>query len=153
MSLKENGISSPLELFKESTKRKNQSDKKKLCIQFLVIFILSHFARTLLQTPEVVIKSEEVISKRDGYTRLEIKAYSIIPNDQKLANLIHTTSATEIQGVHILQRTIHEEGQFTVLLDIPTKYYSTFVMKPNNWKLIPFREIPLKRRKNFEIIF
>lgn len=152
MSLKETGINSPLEMYKESIKKKVDKEKKQALIKFLIIFLLSHIARTLIQTPRAVpiVTAEK---KKDGYTLMELDVSSIIPEEQKVANLINTKLHKEIEGVEIIKRELNQDGQYQVKLSIPTEKTHWIIHNQGSWKLIPHRKVIAKQRLNYEISF
>ena len=48
-------------MYKESTKKKSEQERKKLLVKFLIIFLLSHITRTLVQTPESIVQLKDLV--------------------------------------------------------------------------------------------
>ncbi|WP_372653611.1 hypothetical protein [Halobacteriovorax sp.] len=153
MTSKENGISSPLEIYKESTQKKSKLEKKKIIIQFIIIFLLSHIARTLVQYEEVTPHIEQKQILQEGHILMELEVSSIIPNDQLKANLINQQTLQEIESVKIIEREITQDGLLRVKLEVPNNKSAWIINKPSNWKLIPNRKVITNKRVNYEIHF
>lgn len=153
MNSKENGISSPLEIYKESTLKKNKREKKKIITQFTVIFILSHIARSIVQLegPTPLIEEKQIL--QEGNILMELEVSSIIPNDQIKANLINKSTLQEIENVRVIEREMNHDGLLTVTLEVPRNKSTWIINKPNNWKLIPNRKVIVNKRVNYEINF
>ncbi|PIK16679.1 MAG: hypothetical protein CES88_08015 [Halobacteriovorax sp. JY17] len=140
-------------MYKESTKKKSKQDRKKLLFQFLIIFLLSHIARTLVQdspTQEITQVTKELSI---NHTIIKLEVDSIVPEDQEKANLINQKSLQEIESVQIVLREKTPDGALLVTLEIPKDKSSWIINKPNNWKLIPLRKVITSERKNYEISF
>lgn len=147
MNSSNNGINTKLEIFKESTKKRNDKAKKLIYIKFILIFLISHSLRSILiensPTQEVAI-----IKLQKGYLRLKIKAESFLNDQQVTANLFHKSKHLEIENVHIISR---ELGVYE--LDIKSEMVSIVLENQNDWQLIPRRKIQKKtQRKAYEIV-
>mgnify|MGYP006910656964 CR=1 FL=1 len=153
MSLKENGISSPLEIFKESTLKKNKIEKRKIVIQFIIIFFLSHIGRSLVQTEGPTPPSEMKRGLQEGNILMELEVSSIIPDEQVEANLINQTTHQEIESVRVIDREMNQDGLLKVKLEIPINKSAWIINRPTNWKLIPNRKVTINKRVNYEIHF
>ncbi len=146
-------MSSPLQMYKESTKKKSKQDRKKLLFQFLIIFLLSHLARTLVQDPPKKEVTQVPKELSINHTIIKLEVDSIVPEDQEKANLINQKSLQEIESVQIIEREKTSDGALLVKLEIPRNKSSWIINKPNNWKLIPLRKVITNERKNYEISF
>jgi hypothetical protein len=147
MSSLESGIDTKLEIFKESTDKRNKKEKTILYIKFILIFLLSHSIRSILMD-----KSEEVVSKvqslKKDHLRLRLKVESFINEGAKEANLFHKEKHIEIENVYLIQ----EKGEMHEL-DIYNKDVSIILKNQHGWQLIPKRKVTKKKlSKNYEVI-
>ena len=153
MSSSENGINSPLQMYKESTKKKSEQERRKLLVQFLFIFLLSHAARTVFQPSERISDTKEPKATKKDHTLVKIEVSSLVPEDQVHANLLNQKSNQEIEGVEIIERELLRDGMYLVKLSVPNQKSSWIINRSSHWKLIPPRKVISKRRDNYEITF
>lgn len=140
-------------MYKESTKKKSEQERRKLLVRFLAIFLLSHITRTVFQPSEKVSDTKTPKVTKKDHTLVKIEVSSLVPEDQDYANLLNQRSLQEIEGVEIIERELLRDGMYLVKLSIPSHKSSWIINRSSHWKLIPPRKVISKRRDNYEINF